>query len=125
LEQSQSFFQLLVRRSQILQQFDFAIEVNDESFVPIFAHHLIQKAMAGAALLVENAALAHAGVDEETKGQRKVGIASEVVNGLRSTILAESEIIFGKVVDDFAVLIADSGEHIDDFDLDGDGCGGI
>ena len=124
LEGSQRVCQFLMRRSQILQQFHLAVEVNDESAVAIFADHLIKKAAAGAALLIEHTALAPASVDKEPERQRKVGLATEVMNGLRTAVLSESEVFFAQIVDDFPVLVSDGSQNIYHIYLDRDS-GGI
>jgi len=99
--------------------------MNDESLVAILADHLIQKAVAGAAFLIEYAALAQAGVNQEAKRQGKIRLTGEVADGLRAAIFAENEVLFIQIIDDFAAFVADGGEHIDDFDIDGNGGRGV
>src|SRR6202034_1955694 len=60
-------FQLLPRGSQVLQQLHFAVEVNHERLVLVFAQHMIEKGVAGVALLIEEAALAHAGIYQQAQ----------------------------------------------------------
>ena len=93
--------------------------MNDEGLVAIFTDHLIKKAVAGAALLIEDASLAQAGVDEQAQGQWKIGLATEVMNRLRAAILSQGEILFAQVVDDFSGFVADRGQDIDHIHLDG------
>ena len=57
--------ELLARRREILQQLHLAIEVNDERAILVRAQHLGEEAIAGGALLGQDAALADAGVDQE------------------------------------------------------------
>ena len=54
-------------------------------------------------------------------GEREIGFAREVVDGLRTAIFGESEVVFGEIVDDLAVLAADCGEDVDDLHFDRDG----
>src|SRR6516162_8548178 len=124
LEGSQRVRQFLMRRSQILQQFHLAVEVNDESAVAIFADHLIKKATAGAALLIEHTALAPASVDKQPQRQWEVGLATEVMDGLSTAVLREHEVFFAQIVDDFPVLVSDCSQNIYDIHLDRDS-GGI
>ncbi len=113
-------FEFLARRSDILQQFDFTIEMDDESLVFVFAQDVIDKGATGGEFLIEDAALAHAGVDEEAESKRKIRFLGEIGDGLGLTVLLESEIILGKIADDAAVLVADGGEEIYGIDVNSD-----
>ena len=57
--------EFLARGGEVLEEFDFVIEVNEERPILVFAQDTIEEGAAGGALLIENAALAEAGVDEE------------------------------------------------------------
>ena len=94
--------------------------MDDESSVLVFADHLIQKAVAGIAFLIEHASLAKASVDKEPKRQGKIGLTTEIVYRLRPAIFGEAEIILVEVIDDLPVLISDRCDDIDHFDLDGE-----
>jgi hypothetical protein len=104
-------FQLLPRRSQILQQLHLVVEVNHESLVLIFAQQVIEESVAGVALLVQDAALAHAGIHQQPQSKRKVGIRREVTDCLRMAVLLQRKIIFGQVADQRAMFIAHRGKH--------------
>jgi len=108
-----------MRRSEILQKFHVAVEVNDKSLILVFAHHLIQEALTGASFLAEHAPLTHACVHQQAKRQGEIGLAGEVTNGLGTTVFRECEVIFAKAVDDLSMLVTRRGKHIDHLDLDG------
>ena len=59
--------EFLARGGEVLKEFDFVIEVNEERPIFVFAQDTIEEGAAGGALLIENAALAEAGVDEEAE----------------------------------------------------------
>jgi hypothetical protein len=52
----------LTGRSQVLQQRNFTVKLNDKGFVLVHAQNLIQKSAAGGALLIQDASLAQAGI---------------------------------------------------------------
>src|SRR5208283_1674446 len=85
----QGGLQLWARRGEILQKLDFAIEVNDERGIFVLAQKLVEEAVAGAALVVQDAALAEAGVDQEAEAQRQIGFVREVVDGLRAAVFVQ------------------------------------
>ncbi len=85
--------------------------MNHKSLVFIFAQHVIEKGVARAALLVQNAPLAHARVHQKTKRQGKIGLLREISNRLRMAVLLHNEIIFVQVVDEMPVLIANRRKH--------------
>jgi len=80
---------------------------------------LLQKPVAGIALVGENTPCAAAGIHQQTDGQGKVGFAGEVLDGLRAAILIQQEIVLFQVTDDLALLVADRGEHVHDLDTRG------
>ena len=104
-----------------MQKFHFAIEVNHERLVLVFAKHVIEESVAGVALLVEDAALAHAGIHQQAQGERKIGVRREIGNCLRMAVLLQREIIFGEVANQSAMFIAHRGEHRHQLDVHGDG----
>jgi hypothetical protein len=57
------------RSGEVLKEFDFVIEMDEESLIFVFAQDTIEEGAAGGALLIENTALAEAGVDEEAEGR--------------------------------------------------------
>ena len=113
--------QLLARRSQILQQFHFVIEVDDEGHILIFAKHLVEEAIAGVALGFDKPALAHAGIHQQPERERKIALLGEVADGLRPAVLGQGEIVLGQIADDVALLVADGREDVDNFDIGGEG----
>jgi hypothetical protein len=115
--------EFLAGRSEVLEEFDFVIEMDEEGFVFVFTKDTIEERSAGGAFLIEDAALAEAGVHEEAEGEREVGLFGEVGDGLGLAVLIESEVVFGEIADEIAVLVADSSEEIYGGDLDSDGRG--
>ena len=97
------------------------IEVDEEGFVFVFAEDMVEEGAAGGALLIEDAALAEAGINEEAEGEREIGLFGEIGDRLGLGVLFEGEVIFGEIADEVAVLVADGGEEIDSGDVDGDG----
>jgi hypothetical protein len=97
--------------------------MDEESLIFVLAQDIIEERAAGGAFLIEDAALAEAGVDEQTEGEREVGFLGEVGDGLGLAVLLEGEVVFGEVADDVAMFVADSGEEIDGGNVDGDGRG--
>jgi hypothetical protein len=112
--------EFLAGRSEVLEEFDFVIEMDEEGFVLVFAQDAIEKRAAGGAFLIEDAALAEARVHEEAEGEREAGFLGEVGNGLRLSVLLESEVVFGEIADDVAVFVADSSKEIDGGDANRD-----
>jgi hypothetical protein len=115
--------EFLAGRGEVLEKFDFVIEVDEEGFVFVFAQDAIEERAAGCAFLVEDAALAEAGIDEEAEGEREIGLFGEIGDGLGLGVLFEGEVIFGEIADEIAVFVADGGEQIDGSDVEGDGRG--
>jgi len=97
--------------------------MDDEGFVLVFAQNVIEEGMAGREFLIEDAALAQAGVHEEAEGEREIGFLGKVGDGLWLVVLGEGEVVLGESVDEVSVLVADGGEEIYGADVDGDGCG--
>ena len=115
--------EFLTVRGEVLEEFDLAIEMNEESLIFVHPQDAIEESAAGDALLVKNLALAEAGVGKQAEGKREVGLLGKVGDGLGLAVLLEGEVVFGEVADDAAVLVADSGEEIDGRDVDGNGRG--
>ncbi len=103
------------RRRQIAKKFHFAIEMDQEGLVFFLAQNMIEERVAGALFLVEDAALAEAGVDQQAEGERQIAFAHKIFDGLRAGVFLESEVGLIQVGDDFAVLVADGSVHRDEF----------
>ena len=71
---------------------------------PFRAHQVVQEAIAGSAFLLQHAALAHAGVHQQTQGERQVGFRRSIRMVCGMAVLLQFEIVFGQVIDDLAVL---------------------
>ena len=95
--------------------------MDEEEIVLVFAQDLVDEAETGAALGVEHAALAHAGVDQEPDGERKVRLAGEVGDGLRAAVFEDGEIVLGEVADDLAVFREHVRQDVDYFHVRGKG----
>src|SRR5271157_535226 len=118
----QRCLQLLARRSQVLQELDLPIEVDYEGLVlVVWAHEVVEEAVAGDALLLDQTALARAGVHQQSQGEGHVSHLGEIVDGLRLAVLLQFEVVFGQVVDDLPVLVEHRGENVDDLDVRGEG----
>ncbi len=103
-----------------MQELDFAIEMNHEGVVLIWTQHVIQEAVASRALLVNDAALAFAGVHQQAESQRKIGFPGEIADGLRPAVFFQGEIILAEIGHDLAVFVAHGGQDSDHVDFDGD-----
>ena len=97
------------------------IEMDEEGFVFVLAQDAIEERAAGGALLIEDATLAKAGVDEEAEGEREIGFLGEIGDGLGLGVLLEGEVVFGKIADKVAVFVSDGGDEIDGGDVESDG----
>ena len=86
--------------------------MNHEGLVPVFAQHVIKKRIARRALLAQHRALAHAGVHQQPKGQRKVGLLREILDRLRPPILFQRKVTLRQVIDDRSLLVPHRGEHV-------------
>ncbi len=115
--------EFLTGGGEVLEEFHFVIEMDEEGLVFVFAENVVEEGAAGGTLLIEDAALAEAGVDEEAEGEREVGLLGEIGDSLGLAVLLESEIVFREIANDGAVFIANGGEEIDGGDVDGDGRG--
>ena len=87
--------QLGTGRSEVLQEFHFPVEVNHEGQIFVLAKKFIEEAVACAALLIEDAALAEAGVHQEAQPQRQVAFVREIVDGLGTPVFIQLKIVFG------------------------------
>ena len=85
--------------------------MNHESLVLIFAQQMTDKSVAGVALLVQHASLAHAGVHQQAQSKRQIGILREIRDRLRVAVLLQHKIILGHIADQRAVLVAHRGKH--------------
>ena len=112
VEGLQRCLQLGPRIGKVLQKRHIKIEIHDECQVFLFAQQSIQKAVAGAALLIQNAPLTQAGIDKQSQAQRQIGFFGEVVDGLRAAVFRQSEGVLVQVRDDLAVLVADGGDNV-------------
>ena len=91
--------------------------MDDECLVLVLAHQVLQKGIAGDALLLQHASLTHAGVDQQTEREREIGLFGEVANRLRAAVFLKLEVVFAKVVHDLAVFVSDRRQHIHYLDV--------
>jgi hypothetical protein len=115
--------EFLARRGEVLEELDFAIEMDDEGFVLVLAKDVVEEGAAAGEFLVEDAALAEAGVNKEADSEQEVGFPGEIADGLGFAVLFKKEVVLGEIVDEGVVFIADGNEKIDGADVDGDGSG--
>ena len=113
--------EFLARGGEVLEEFDFVIEMDEEGFVFVFTENVVEEGAAGGALLIEDAALAEAGVDEEAEGEREIGFFGEIGDGLGLGVLFEGEVFLREIADQAAVFVANGGEEIYGGDVNGDG----
>ena len=78
---------------QILQQFGFGAELDEERLV-LRANHLRKKLGSRALFGVDQPLLAGAGVDQQAEGQRQVGFAREVLDLLFLAVFVNLEVVF-------------------------------
>ena len=117
---AQSRFQILARRSQVLEQFHFAVKVDEKRFVLVLAQDVLEEFVAGIALLIEHARLAAAGIEEQAERERKIALLGEVADGLRTPVFLDGEFVLGQIVDDLALFVADGGQDADNVDAGGE-----
>jgi acetyl esterase/lipase len=106
---------------EVLKEFGLAGELNHEGLVLRRGEHLVEKYAAGAALVVEDAALGDAGVNQQTEDQREVGVFVEVADGLGLAVDLEGEVVLGEVLDEGALFITDDHREVDETGVDGEG----
>ncbi len=94
--------------------------MDQEGFVFVLAQDVIEERIAGALLLIEDAPLAKARVNEQAEGERQIAFACEILDRLRTGVFLEREVRLIQVGDDFPVLIADGGVYRDEFYFGGD-----
>jgi hypothetical protein len=77
--------------------------------------------MGGALLDIQQVSLAGADVDQQADGQRQIGFAREVFDGLRLAVFEDREIVLGQVADQAAVLVMHRSQYVDQRNVHGDG----
>ena len=107
-----------------MQQLHFEIKVNDKRKILVFTQHLFQETKTGAALVIEHAPLAAAGIHQQAQGQGQIALLRKVADLLRAAVFVQQEVVLGKVADDLALLIADRGQQVHHLDA-GRELGGI
>src|SRR5581483_2783645 len=74
--------QLLAVGCKVLQQFHLMIKMDHKCRVFALVQHLVKKAVAGVALLLQHASLAQAGIHQQAQRERKIGLSGKVTNRL-------------------------------------------
>ena len=77
-----------------------------------FVEHVIEKGIAGSALVAQHRALAHTGINEKSESKRQVRILRKILNCLGVAVFKQNEIIFGQIADDRAMPVPHSRGHI-------------
>ena len=80
------------------------VKMNYERHILALAQHLVQKAIAGMALLFQHAPLAHARIHQKAKGKGQIRIMGEVADCLRTPIFFQHKIVFCQIADDLPRL---------------------
>ena len=93
------------------------IELHDEHVIFVLPQHLVEKTQTRAALGIEHLDLAHAGIDQEPDGEREIGFAREVPDGLRAAVFEYLKIVFVQIAKDFILLVAYRGQKVDHLDV--------
>ena len=73
--------------------------MNQEGLVFVLAKNLLDESTAGVAFLAKDAALASAGIDQQTERERLFRLLREVFDDLVVTVFLENEIIFHQVAE--------------------------
>ncbi len=102
---------------QVLHQGRLEIEPQQAGPVGVRPQHLLEELAAGGLLLLDEPALAPAGVDEQAQGERQGVAAGEVRDLLRAAVFLEDEVIGGEAGDRPAVLVFHAGQDVDDPDV--------
>ena len=87
--------QELARGREILEQLHLPGEVDDEGGVAVLANHLVEKAIAGAALGRQQATLTLAHVHQQAEAQWQIGLCREIADGLGAAVFGEGEVVLG------------------------------
>ncbi len=120
----ESLLEERARGGEVLQKLYLTGELRDECLIFGCGEHLVEEGAAGGALFVEDAALGAAGVHEKAEDEREVGVLVEVTDGLGFAVDLEDKIIFGEVLDEGSLFVADDDRQIDEAGIDGDRRGG-
>ena len=94
--------------------------MDEERFVLVLAQDVLEEFVAGVALPIEHARLAAAGIEQQAEREREIALLGEVADGLRAPVFLDGELVLGQIVDDFALLVADGGQDVDDVDAGGE-----
>jgi hypothetical protein len=101
---------------QVLEQLDFGIEPDHERLVLRFLDDLIEEQTAGGLFVVDNSALAQAGIHQQADGQRQVRLPRKIPDGLGIAVFLEAEILFVEIAHELAAAVANGGQKIDHLD---------
>src|SRR5580700_615397 len=99
--------------------------MDEKGFVLWLHQHLIEKTAAGVALRLKDGGLTAAGVNQQSQRERKVSVLRKILDGLRSAVFLQREIVFGKIADNFAMFVADGDRQGNHLDVNGDGSRGF
>src|SRR5271163_4680125 len=101
------------------------IKVDQKSLVLFLHQHLLKKIAAGIALRIEHSGLTATGVDQQAKSEREIRVLRKILDGLRTAVFLQREVIFREVADDLIVLVANRYRKSHDSNVDSDGSGGV
>ena len=113
VQQAGALLHLLFARSQILQQFHLAIEVDDETAILCRLHHGVDEFDARRLLVRRRTALSPAGIHQDAEDQRLAGRRDHGQDVLTAAVFVERQLVLGRIRDRCALLIADQHRHSD------------
>src|ERR1700678_1707931 len=109
---------------EVLQKGDVDVEADDEGLV-FLAQRTLEKRSSKFFFHIEHTHLAAAGIDQNTKSQRKICFSLEILDSLGLAILEKIKIILVEIGNQRTVLIFDIEKQLDDFDVDLQGFDGL
>jgi hypothetical protein len=99
-----------------LQQVDVDIKADHKGFV-FRPKNIFKKCCPRFLFHAQNALLAPAGIDQNSKGKGKIGLRFEVLDGLTLAILGNFEIVFGEIWNESAMLVFYIEEKLNHLDV--------
>ena len=96
------------------------IEVNEKRFIFVLAQDVLEEFVTGVAFPIEHARLAAASIEKQAEREGEIALLREVADGLRTPVLLECELVLDEIVNDLALLVANSGQNVDHVDAGGE-----
>jgi hypothetical protein len=108
----------------VLDEIDGDVKVNQESQV-LGSQNVTQEGRPDFLFHGQHPGLAATGVDEQSEGERLVGVGREVLDGLGLTVLVDQEVLFFQIRNQPPALILDVEVEVDYLDVDFQGGDGL